>query len=87
MLSSRYEGKPSDVLEISAFVIDDVIGVEWRTRDDFITTAELGDGLAVRLIGGVVLSGTLDSVTAKTLFLSNVCVSFATIMSVEECEV
>lgn len=42
MLSLRYEGKPSDVLEISAFVIDDVIGVEWRTRDDFITTAELG---------------------------------------------
>lgn len=26
-------------------------------------------------------------VTAKTLFLSNVCVSFAAIMSVEECEV
>lgn len=87
MLSLQYEGEPSDVLEISAFVIDDAIGVEWRTRDDFITTAELGDSLAVRLIGGAVLSGTLDSVTAKTLFLSDVCVPFAAIMSIKECEV
>ena len=41
----------------------------------------------VRLVGGAVLSGALDFVTAKTLFLSDVCVPSAAIVDIKKCEV